>query len=160
MIDNLYYYLQKFWGIKIFLEQNKFVNDKNYEFRLAKVLLFLGLILIGTIILSGVVSATDITVSNGTNSIKNAVSIAQPGDTLNLKSGVYKEHDIFINKDLTITGPQTTDNNPPTVIIDGQNAGSVFQIPTGVKVNLQYLQIQNGNTATDTYSPHGAGVFN
>jgi len=113
--------------------------------------------LIGSIILSGTVSAADITVTSDSN-IQKAVDSANSGDTLNLQAGTYKQHNIQINKDLTIKGPYTTDS--PTAIIDGQNSGSVFQILKGTSVTLQYLTIQNGNTATDSYSSDGAGIFN
>ena len=92
---------------------------------------------------SSTASATNHTVTNTTglqNGINNPTT--QNGDTLNLTAGTYKEHNIQVNKNLTITGPKTS---TPTAIIDGQNQGKVFNIACGVKVTLQYLVIQKGN---------------
>ena len=48
--------------------------------------------------------ATTIKVVNTPNSIHNAILKAQNGDTLLLQKGLYKEHDIIIQKRLTIIG--------------------------------------------------------
>ena len=139
----------------IFIEQIKVSIKEN---KLRKFVLFLGLILVGSIILSGAVSATNIPVTNDTDAIKNAINTAQPGDTLNLTAGTYNEHDIQVNKNLTITGPTYT--GTPTAVVDAQNQGRVFYIPSEVTVTLQYLLIQNGNAATDTANPNGGGILN
>jgi autotransporter family porin len=119
-----------------------------------KHLVYLISILIFSIFLCGSASAANINVNNSTG-IQNAINTASNGDTLNLSAGTYKEHDINVNKNLTITGPAVTGNNPPTVVVDGQQLGRLFYIETGVNVTLKYLLIQNGN-ATDG----GGGICN
>lgn len=127
---------------------------------MSKLVLFLGLIFLGCIILSGAVSAATVKISPGTDAIKNSISTAHSGDTLNLTAGVYNEHDLVVNKNLTIIGPTVTGNNTPTAIINGQNLGRVFTIDSGAHVTLKYLLILNGNATTDTTNPHGGGVLN
>ncbi len=100
-------------------------------------------ILIFSIFLCGSASAANINVNNSTG-IQNAINSASNGDTLNLSAGTYKEHDINVNKNLTITGPTVTGNNSPTAVVDGQQVGIIFNIPSGVTVTLQYLLFQNG----------------
>ena len=137
-----------------------FIDNNESRFKVRKYILFLGLILLTSIILSGAVSATTIHVTNGTDAIKNAIDTSSDGDTLDLTEGIYNEHDITVNKNLTIIGPKTTNKNPPTAVIDAQNQGRVFNIPEGFNVTLQYLLIQNGNTETDIDNPSGGGVYN
>lgn len=54
-------------------------------------------------------------------SIKQAISTAQPGDTIYIESGIYKEGNIIIEKSLTIIG----ENFP---ILDGDNKFEIFTI--------------------------------
>ena len=104
-------------------------------------------------LVAGSASAATINVDNSTvNAISNAVSLASAGDTLNLSAGTYYEHDITIDKNLTITGPVTT--GEPTAVIDAQQQGRIFYKNSGVTVNLQYLTITNG---TGNY---GGGIYN
>ena len=116
------------------------------------------MILIGSIILTGAASAATIQVTNGTDAIKNAIDTSSNGDTLNLTEGIYNEHDINVNKNLTIIGPKPTNKNPPTSVIDAQKQGRVFNLCESVQVTLKYLLIQNGNAPTD--DDYGGGIYN
>ena len=118
-----------------------------------KIILFLGLILISSIILSGAVSAANITVIPGTDAIKNAINTAHSGDTLNINQGTYKEHNLVIDKNLTISGP--TNSGHPVVTIDAQKQGRVLNINQGVNASLNYLIIENGYA-----SYRGGGIYN
>jgi hypothetical protein len=129
------------------------INPYNSQFKISKIFLVLGFILV-LIILAGTVNAVNIPVTPGSDAIKNAINTASDGDTLDLSDGTYNEHDIVVNKNLTITGPKTINNNPPTSVIDAQQLGRVFTINSGFKVNLQYLTIQNGNKVS------GGGIYN
>ena len=71
-------------------------------------------------------------------------------------AGTYNEHDIVVNKNLTITGPKTTNHNPPTAVVDAQKLGRVFLINSGLNVTLQYLILQNGGNQHLS----GGGVYN
>jgi hypothetical protein len=139
------------------IERITLINNDQSRFKLKKIILFLVLICTGSIILSGAVSATNITV-NPTSGIQNAINTAHNGDTLNLISGTYKEHNIQVNKNLTIAGPKII-GKTPTAIIDAQKLEKVFHINSDTKVNLQYLLIQNGNEKEDSDSA-GGGIYN
>src|SRR6187402_2127477 len=79
--------------------------------------------------------ATVIKVTNTPNSIHNAIIKAGNGDTLLLQKGLYKEHDIIIQKRLVILG-----NDFP--VIDAEHKYQVFIIMAD-DVVIQGLQIQN-----------------
>ncbi len=134
----------------------KFPFKKRY-YKLICLVLFLGIISI----FSGAVNATTINVDNSTpNSIAAAINTASSGDIINLTSGNYYEHDIKINKSISIKGPEFKGNNKPTVMIDAQNLGRVFNISSNVLVTLNYLQIQNGNAVEDKDNNFGGGIYN
>lgn len=54
-------------------------------------------------------------------SIVEAVNNSMPYDTIIVKSGTYREHDILINKPLTIIGDSAT-------VIDGEKIGTIIKI--------------------------------
>ncbi|MGO1751250.1 MAG: nitrous oxide reductase family maturation protein NosD [Psychroflexus sp.] len=54
-------------------------------------------------------------------SISDAISKAKPGDKIIVKKGVYKEHQIIVDKPVKIIG-----ENLPTV--DGEDKGDIFQV--------------------------------
>ncbi len=54
-------------------------------------------------------------------SLEKAVEISQPGDTILIKQGTYKEHEIQISKPLVIIG----EGKP---VIDGEEEGSIIKI--------------------------------
>ena len=74
-----------------------------------------------SIIIAGAVSAATIPVTPGSDAIKNAINTASDGDTLDLSAGTYNEHEIVVNKNLTIKGPITSNNNSPAAVIDAQS---------------------------------------
>lgn len=106
----------------------------------------------------GASSAATVNVNPGTDAIKKAVTNANSGDTLKLSAGTYSESNIQVNKNLIITGPVTSGN--PTAIVDAQNKGRVFKIPSGVTVTLKYLIIKNGDARKDTSKMDGGGIQN
>jgi hypothetical protein len=106
---------------------------------------------------SGSVSATSYNVTPGHNAIKNAINTAHSGDTLNL-NGTYYEHDLVINKNLTIQGPKKTGDQ--RAVIDANNSGRIFLINPGFKLNLNYLQLRNGYTSSNKTNPNGGAIYN
>lgn len=69
-------------------------------------------------------------------SIKNAVALAQDGDTILIKEGIYKENDInIINKSIRIVG----ENYP---VVDGEMKGSVFSFQAS-DFSIEGLKIIN-----------------
>ena len=110
-------------------------------------------------IFSGAVSAATIDIHQG-DSIQDAINIANDSDTIDLGSGTYYEHDVTVNKSITIKGPQIAINATPTAVVDSQGHGRVFYIPSGYNVTLEYILIQNGNSATNSSNPYGGGILN
>lgn len=107
------------------------------------------------VFISGSACAATINVNNNSaNSIKNAISTAKTGDTLNLAAGTYHEHNIVVDKNLIITGPTVSAAKTPTVVIDAQKKGEIFYINPDVAVTLRNLYLENG-VATS-----GGGIYN
>jgi nitrous oxidase accessory protein len=92
--------------------------------------------------LSSAALAETITVSqSGTiKSIKEAISIANPSDTLYIKSGIYKEGNIIIEKSLTIIG----ENFP---ILDGDHKFEIFTVHAH-NVTIRGLKFINTGVAS------------
>ncbi|MCX6163406.1 MAG: nitrous oxide reductase family maturation protein NosD [Ignavibacteriae bacterium] len=68
-------------------------------------------------------------------SIKQAIESAYDGDRIIIKYGIYKEHNIIVNKSLQIIG----ENNP---VIDGEGADEIFAIRKN-GCSIQNLIIRN-----------------
>lgn len=116
-------------------------------------LLFLSLIfLIGTLAINTIngVNATNINIGTDTpGGIKKAVKIANNGDTIFLKAGVYKgvnNTKINIKKSITIYGLDSK------VVLDGQGKNQIFTV-LGKKVLLKNLKLTKG------YSPNKGGAI-
>lgn len=52
-------------------------------------------------------------------SIKEAIEIAENGDEILIKKGLYKEHGLIVNKSIALIGEEGT-------IIDGEEVGGIF----------------------------------
>jgi len=90
--------------------------------------------------------AATITVTNtndsGAGSLREAITNAAPGDTINLSvtgTITLTTGELLINKDLTISGP-----GADSLAISGNNASRVFKITTGT-VNISGMTIRNGS---------------
>ena len=80
-----------------------------------------------------------------TSSIVEAIKIAKDFDTILVKKGTFKEHNIIVNKPLTIIG----ENYP---LVDGEFKGEIFTI-TSDNVTLDGLFIINvGTSYTEDYA--------
>jgi nitrous oxidase accessory protein len=86
--------------------------------------------------------ATVTRVYPGNNSFSKAIAAAKRNDTLLIQPGVYKEHDILINKKLTLIGQGYP-------IIDGESKSQIIFI-TADSVVLQGLQVQNTGRSSMT----------
>ncbi len=69
------------------------------------------------------------------SSIKAAIQLAKPSDTILIKSGIYKEFNIIVDKPLTIIG----EDYP---VIDGMKQGEILRV-TSDGVSIQGLLIRN-----------------
>lgn len=107
-----------------------------------KLCLFLWLMLI-----TQSVSADIITVCEDckVSDIKEALKIAKPFDTVNLKAGVYRSHNLLVDKPITIIGEKGA-------VIDGQDKGEVIRIISD-SVHIEEITIINvGTSYTKDYA--------
>ncbi|NJL13206.1 MAG: nitrous oxide reductase family maturation protein NosD [Microscillaceae bacterium] len=88
------------------------------------------------------VQAIDIQVGPATHhkSLKAAIAQAQPGDTLCIQSGLYREGNLVIDKSLTLIGEGE-------VVLDGQHRYEVLTI-TASNVTVMGLTIKNAGKAS------------
>lgn len=94
------------------------------------------------------VSTPDGTTIMATGSIRAALDNAIPGATISLLPKTYYEI-VQVPISLNIIGAGSG-----STIVDGQQLGSVFIIPSGVTVGLADMTIQNGMTQS------GGGIYN
>ena len=80
--------------------------------------------------------------ANGVNAIKAAMEKAGTGDTLYIQKGIYREHDILVNKRLTVIGVGFP-------VLDGQNKFEILTI-TADSVLIKGLQLQNTGRSSMT----------
>lgn len=93
-----------------------------------------------------------ISILSASASIQEMVDAANPGDTITIAAGIYKEN-VHVNKSLTIIGIGA-DNT----IIDGNRTGPVFTIGKGdpnIYVTLYGMNIKNGIGSLDYVPPSG-----
>jgi len=97
-----------------------------------------------------------ITVANtndsGAGSIRQAITDAAPGDTINfgvIGTITLTSGELIINKNLTIQGPGAS-----LLSISGNNTSRVIHVGSGVTVTIDKLTIRNG------YANDGAGITN
>lgn len=83
------------------------------------------------------------------------MNTASSGDTLNLAAGTYTEHDITINKDLTIIGQDQSNT-----IIDAQGQGRIFYISSGVTLTLQDITLTGGYVNDNGGAIYNSGTLN
>jgi hypothetical protein len=88
--------------------------------------------------------------------IGKAVEKAKPGDTVQITGGTYKENNIQINKDLTITG--SLDQTGHCTYISGENTQANLVVNSGVKVIINNLKLQIGTTGGNGIS--GSAIIN
>jgi len=73
------------------------------------------------------------------STIKAALDIAENGDEIFIRKGVYKENDVEVSKEVSIYGEEGT-------VIDGDNNGSILHI-TASNFKLKNLKIINVNVS-------------
>lgn len=105
-----------------------------------KLLLFLFSLIIGSL-----AQAIEVCKTCGFSTIKAGVKAAEAGDTVFVKSGIYPEYNILIDKPLTLIG-----QDMPT--IDGENNGEIIRIEAD-HVTLKGFRIVNvGVSYTTDYA--------
>lgn len=95
------------------------------------------------IIITSSIFSKDIIVSPSTNinSIKQAIELSQNGDRIIIKKSYYKEHSIFIDKQIQLIG----DDNPD---IDGEKSDDHIFIIKSDNVYIKGLTIKNSGTSS------------
>jgi hypothetical protein len=84
--------------------------------------------------------------------IQEAVTAANPGDTIHVAAGEYTEN-VTIDRDITLQGEADPSTSPGT-IVNGGEAGRVISVNAGVAVTLSHLTITGGLSDLG-----GAGIF-
>lgn len=83
--------------------------------------------------------------------IKNAVKTVKSGGALHIASGIYKENNIIINKNMYIVGAKRTNT-----VINGNNKGPIFYITSkAVKVSIHNLTFTKVKTNVVTIKNYG-----
>ncbi|HKK24514.1 MAG TPA: NosD domain-containing protein, partial [Gracilimonas sp.] len=93
------------------------------------------------LLLGSMVSAQSITVSPDTEvkTIAEGLELVQPNDTLIIKQGTYLEHNLRVNKPVTIIG----EGRP---VLDGEKKGFILVI-TADDVTVKGLEVRNTSTS-------------
>jgi len=107
------------------------------------------LLIIGLFILAVPVSAADITIVPNDpvqGSIRGAIINASAGDRIILGPGTYTDHDILIDKDITI---MSQSGSAADTIIDAMRAGRIFFNGAGHDLTIDSLTLQNATVWGD-----------
>ena len=107
---------------------------------------------------AGTLSVTSTADDSSDGTLRNAIAVAAPGDTINFSLATpatitLTNGDLLIDKDLTILGP-----GAGALAVDGNAASRVFHIQGGVTAAILGLTITNGLAAGD--SDFGGGIWN
>lgn len=84
--------------------------------------------------------------------IQDAITAANPGDTIAIGAGTYLEN-LIIDKDLTLQG-----ESQASTILDGQGLASVVIVNAGKRVTIMKVTITHGLASGRDHS--GGGIFN
>ncbi len=82
--------------------------------------------------------------------IQSAVDAATGGDTITIAAGTYAEHDIALDKNLTLQGAGDS------TVVDANQQGRVFSIGPAATVALAQMQLVNGKLLNQ----NGGAVYN
>jgi PGF-pre-PGF domain-containing protein len=99
------------------------------------------IIAIGTIVTP--VMAADHTLNPG-DSIQVTITNAISGDTIILNPGIYNEHDIILDKNITIRANISAGSSAADTIIDAENAGRIFSNNESHALTVENLTLMNG----------------
>ena len=105
------------------------------------------IVILPTIILSTSISARTILVGKDQpiTSIRKAIGLAKEKDTILVQSGIYKEGNILINKNIILLG-----QNYP--VLDGENKFEILTV-SGVNITIKGFQFQNcGQSAMNDFA--------
>jgi PKD repeat protein len=81
---------------------------------------------------------------NPGNSIQQNVTGAAAGDTIILNPGIYHEHDIIVERNLTIRANASAGGDAANTIIDAEYAGRIFNGDADIVFSVDNLTLKNG----------------
>ncbi len=106
--------------------------------------------------------ADTITVINtndsGAGSLRQALADANDGDTIDFAitgTITLTTGELLVDKSVTISGPGAA-----SLTVDGNLAGRVFHVTSGVTASIAGLTITNGNAWEDAQTNSGGGIYN
>jgi uncharacterized protein YjbI with pentapeptide repeats len=82
------------------------------------------------------------------DSIQAAVFAASDGDTIWLDPGIYREHDIVIDRNITIRAKTSAGGNRGNTIIDAEHAGRIFNVTGPFTFAIDNLALINGEVSS------------
>jgi len=156
------------------MKQDKsLINSKLHYIKISKLILFLGVLIVGSIIFSGTVSAANYNVGPGSNytyhNISSALTVAKNGDTVKVypnTNGTSYSDSISINHKINLTAvgpvnikPSTNSSSAFIYILSGGN-GSVIQgfniinngkIGVGIEIYASKSTIIDNNITNFSY---------
>ena len=97
-------------------------------------------------------------VANPCSTIQYAIDEAAAGDTVDIAAGTYNEHDITVNKDLTLKGA-----GADSTVIDAESLGRVILIESDLESTIDSLTVTGGNAAASDFPLnrlYGSGILN
>ena len=97
--------------------------------------------------------------TNSTNGPKQTIatglSVTSNGGNISIAAGTYKEYNLIVAKNLTISGASKTNT-----IINAIGKNLIFFIKPGTIVTIKNLNITNGNATNTDYNRMGGGINN
>lgn len=84
------------------------------------------------------------------STVAAAITASINGDTLKLSAHTFNEHDLYVNKNITLLGTMTTTD---TSIIDAKRLGRVLRLAKNGVLNISDVHIVNG------LASYGAGIY-
>ncbi|MCK9150762.1 beta strand repeat-containing protein [Methanobacterium alcaliphilum] len=84
--------------------------------------------------------------------ISAGIAGVYPGGTIQIASGTYNEHDLVINKNVTIAG-----SGASTTIINAQEIGRIFNITSGNTASISGLTLANASATGNGGAINNAG---
>ena len=113
--------------------------------------------ILASVCLAGGAAGRDILVPQETNSISQALKLAERDDRVLISAGHYYATDLNLVDGVTIEGNA---DDPGSVVIDAQSQGRVFRAESVFNVKIVGITITGGAALGETnYSGSGGGLF-
>ncbi len=87
--------------------------------------------------------------------IASGLSVTNNGGNVSIAAGTYKENNLIISKNLTISGASKTNTT-----INAMAGNLIFWIKPSAIVTIKNLNLTNGTTSSDIFNRNGGGIYN